>query len=40
MSDAARKPFLGKKVGDTMEVNVNELYPTGTARRDPAGQRG
>ena len=27
MSDAARKPFLGKKVGDTMEIDVNELYP-------------
>ena len=32
MSDAARKPFLGKKVGDTMEVNVNELYPTPAQR--------
>lgn len=32
MSDAARKPFLGKKVGDTMEVDVNELYPTPAQR--------
>ncbi len=26
MSEEERKPFLGKKVGDTMEVDVNELY--------------
>lgn len=32
MSDAARKPFLGKKVGDTMEVDVNELYPNPAQR--------
>ncbi len=32
MSDAARKPFLGKKVGDTMEVEVNELYPNPAQR--------
>ncbi|MBR5135445.1 MAG: trigger factor, partial [Rikenellaceae bacterium] len=28
MSEEARKPFMGKKVGDQMIVNVNELYPT------------
>lgn len=32
MSDAARKPFLGKKVGDIMEVDVNELYPNPAQR--------
>ena len=26
MTDEERKPFEGKKVGDKMEVNVNELY--------------
>lgn len=26
MADEDRKPFVGKKVGDKMEVNVNELY--------------
>ena len=26
MNDEERKPFLGKKVGDKMHVNVNELY--------------
>lgn len=32
MDDERRKPFLGKKVGDTMEVDVNELYPTPAQR--------
>ncbi len=27
MSDEQRAPFIGKKVGDKMKVNVNELYP-------------
>lgn len=26
MSDAERAPFIGKKVGDVMDVDVNELY--------------
>ncbi|MBP3425973.1 MAG: trigger factor [Rikenellaceae bacterium] len=26
MSDEERKPFVGKKVGDKVEVNINELY--------------
>ena len=26
MSEEERKPFIGKKVGDKMEVNINELY--------------
>lgn len=26
MSDEERAPFIGKKVGDVMDVNVNELY--------------
>ena len=32
MDDAARKPFIGKKVGDTMNVDVNKLYPTPSQR--------
>ncbi len=32
MDDKQRKPFLGKKVGDTMQVDVNELYPTPSQR--------
>ena len=32
MDDEARKPFLGKTVGDTMMVDVNELYPTPSQR--------
>lgn len=27
MDEEARAPFIGKVVGDTMQVNVNELYP-------------
>ncbi len=32
MDDKQRKPFIGKKVGDTMKVDVNELYPTPSQR--------
>lgn len=32
MSDEERAPFIGKKVGDKMEVNVNELYKTPSQR--------
>lgn len=32
MNDEERKPFIGKKVGDSMEVNVNELYKTPSQR--------
>ncbi len=32
MSDEARAPFIGKKVGDVMDVDVNELYPTPSQR--------
>ncbi len=32
MSDEERKPFIGKKVGDKMEVNINELYKSATQR--------
>lgn len=32
MSDDERAPFIGKKVGDVMEVNVNELYKTASQR--------
>ena len=32
MNDEQRKPFIGKKVGDKMDVNINELYPSATQR--------
>ncbi len=32
MSEEERKPFIGKKVGDKMEVNVNEIYKTASQR--------
>ncbi len=32
MSDEERAPFIGKKVGDKMEVNVNELYKSESQR--------
>ena len=32
MSDEERKPFIGKKVGVKMEVDVNELYKTASQR--------
>lgn len=32
MSDDERKPFIGMKVGDTMDVDVNELYKTPSQR--------
>ncbi len=32
MSDDERKPFIGKKTGDKMDVNVNELYKTASQR--------
>ena len=32
MSDEERAAFLGKKVGDTMDVDVNELYKTASQR--------
>ena len=32
MSEEERKPFLGKKVGEKMQVNVNELYKTEAQR--------
>lgn len=32
MSDEERAPFIGKKVGDEMEVNVNELYKSPSQR--------
>lgn len=32
MSDDERAPFIGKKVGDVMEVNVNDLYKTPSQR--------
>ena len=32
MSEEERKPFIGKKVGDKMEVNVNDLYKQASQR--------
>ncbi len=37
MSDDERKPFLGKKVGDQLAVNVNELYKTPSQRASILG---
>ncbi len=32
MSDDERKPFIGKKVGDKMEIDINEMYKTPAQR--------
>lgn len=32
MSDEERKPFIGRKVGDVMDVDINELYKTPSQR--------
>ncbi len=32
LTEEERKPFLGKKVGDKMQINVNELYKTASQR--------
>lgn len=32
MEDAQRAPFVGKKVGDKMQVNINEIYPKAAQR--------
>lgn len=32
MNEEERAPFIGKKTGDTMEVNVNELYKSASQR--------
>ena len=37
MSDEQRKPFIGRKVGDEMDVNVNELYPNAPQRASILG---
>ena len=37
MSDEERAPFIGKKVGDKMEMNVNELYKTPSQRASILG---
>ena len=37
MSDEERKPFVGKKVGYKMNVNVNELYKTPSQRASILG---
>lgn len=37
MSEEERRPFLGKKAGDTLQVNVNELYKTPSQRASVLG---
>lgn len=37
MDEEARKPFIGKKVGDTVEVDVNEIYKTPSQRASVLG---
>lgn len=37
MSEEERKPFIGKKTGDVMQVNVNELYKTPSQRASVLG---
>ena len=37
MTDEERKPYIGKKVGDQMIVNVNELYKTEQQRASVLG---
>ncbi len=32
LSEEERKPFIGKKVGDKMQINVNEIYKTASQR--------
>ncbi|WP_297624003.1 trigger factor [uncultured Rikenella sp.] len=37
MDEKARKPFIGKKVGDAVEVDVNEIYKTPSQRASILG---
>lgn len=37
MDEEVRKPFIGKKVGDTIEVDVNEIYKTPSQRASILG---
>lgn len=37
MSEEERKPYIGKKVGDVLDVNVNELYKTTSQRASVLG---
>lgn len=37
MSDEQRKPFIGKRVGDQMTVNANEIYPSASQRASVLG---
>lgn len=37
MDEAGRKPFIGKKVGDAIEVDVNEIYKTPSQRASILG---
>ena len=32
MTEAERAPFIGKVLGDKMDININELYPTASQR--------
>lgn len=40
MNDEQRRPFIGKKVGDVIDVNVNELYPNAAQRSSVLGLKG
>src|SRR5699024_4078493 len=37
MTEEQRKPFIGKKAGDVLRVNVNEIYPTASQRASVLG---
>lgn len=40
MTEEERKPFIGKKAGDKIEVNVNELYKSESQRSSILGLKG
>ena len=40
MSEEQRRPFIGRKVGDVIDVNVNELYPNAAQRSSILGLKG
>lgn len=40
MNEDQRRPFIGKKVGDVIDVNVNELYPNVSQRSSVLGLKG
>lgn len=40
MGEEARKPFIGKKVGDELTVNVKDIYPSEQQRSSVLGLKG